>query len=1139
MRSAKARPDTPAIRRGLPHHPPEGEAVCLSPRSVCRPYPGPPRARFFVLLVAFAMLGMALTTPLADGAFVQSGSILSGDAFSGWTQAGAYTVTDGSDGSRTSAEQNIIDFYTAIGTTNGGTEAPSSTNPIDHFYFRIDTAGTATNKWGKFNLQVNLGSGAAGQVDHLLQMNGVGPTATPPVIVQLNKYVATQPVGAFTSGSITAIASNDPASAVHQSGATTRLAKLPSGTYGLEVAVPVAWFHAPIAASGNVKPDGTGARVLFGAVFSSTGNLGAVGTVKDVLNDASGKTYVLNTNLITGTSTFQDVSATQTAFTAHPQNAATGSSLGTITVEIRDTNGAKVSTAAHEVTLAIGTDPNGGTLSGTKTVAAVSGVATFSGLSIGTAGNGYTLTASAPGLSGTTSNAFNVTSSVGPATKLGIQTQPSSTATAGTAFAQQPAILVQDADGNTVTTDSSTQVTAAIKNGSGTLLGTTTATAVNGVATFTDLKTNTASTITIESTATGLTSITSNSITVSAATADASQTTASVPNGTVGSATTITITVRDAYGNLVTGAGASLAVSITGANTATPTINETGNGAYTATYTPTTAGTDSVAITLSSTAIDGSPYTSTVTSATASKLGIQTQASSTATAGTAFAPQPVILVQHANGNTVTTDSSTQVTAAIKTGSGTLLGTTTVTAVNGVATFTDLKTNTASTITIESTATGLTSITSNSITVSAATADASQTTASVPNGTVGSATTITITVRDAYGNLVTGAGASLAVSITGANTATPAINETGNGVYTASYTPTAGGTDSISVTVGGGAIHGSPFTSVIGTVGPTPTASGGGGGGGGIRTAGPASPAPVEDPVAPVAPIQLTIKPLPESAAAITPPRPRPTPPSLTDEELQQGMGGLDMALLAAIISIGLSSLVVQVAPPRVRVLAAGLLDPKFLRDTQSLTRSLDLVAGAPTAWVPMVMQALETRGGLAGIRMIGSSFLSDTGSLARSLMVGTDPADAWPTRRRQTPEVLPPMFVVRRVDDLPASETISTKVVRIDGPTPERPMSLREWVRSGRAESQHLDEAQTVVAPGDVDVLKVDGPVPQETGSSRRWVSVVSVGSDGVPRTHLEAVPQEAGHGSGGRAKRPIRSPTHPNDPSADDEDVL
>src|SRR3989441_9544559 len=68
------------------------------------------------------------------------------------------------------------------------------------------------------------------------------------------------------------------------------------------------------------------------------------------------------------------------------------------------------------VTVAIGTNPAGGTVSGTTTVAAVSGVATFSNLSIDKSGTGYTLAAIATGLSDATSAAFTITS--GPATHL-------------------------------------------------------------------------------------------------------------------------------------------------------------------------------------------------------------------------------------------------------------------------------------------------------------------------------------------------------------------------------------------------------------------------------------------------------------------------------------------------------------------------------------------------------------------------------------------------------------------------------------------------------------------------------------------------------------------------------------------------
>ena len=64
------------------------------------------------------------------------------------------------------------------------------------------------------------------------------------------------------------------------------------------------------------------------------------------------------------------------------------------------------------MTIAIGTNSGGGTLSGTLTVAAVAGVATFNNLSIDRPGAGYTLTAAGAGLTGATSSPFNINGAI-------------------------------------------------------------------------------------------------------------------------------------------------------------------------------------------------------------------------------------------------------------------------------------------------------------------------------------------------------------------------------------------------------------------------------------------------------------------------------------------------------------------------------------------------------------------------------------------------------------------------------------------------------------------------------------------------------------------------------------------------------
>jgi len=131
------------------------------------------------------------------------------------------------------------------------------------------------------------------------------------------------------------------------------------------------------------------------------------------------------------------------------------------------------------------TSANSATLSGTTNQTAANGVASFGDLSVNKTGS-YTLTATSnPALTSAISSSFAI--QLGPATKLAFTVQPSSTAAAGTAFAQQPVVSVEDAGGNVVTTDNTTSVTLAFTGGDlSAILSCTTnpVTLSNGVATF-------------------------------------------------------------------------------------------------------------------------------------------------------------------------------------------------------------------------------------------------------------------------------------------------------------------------------------------------------------------------------------------------------------------------------------------------------------------------------------------------------------------------------------------------------------------------------------------------------------------------------------------------------------------------------
>ncbi len=142
--------------------------------------------------------------------------------------------------------------------------------------------------------------------------------------------------------------------------------------------------------------------------------------------------------------------------------------------------------------ISTGTGATGAVLGGLNNPAtATGGVVTFTDLEINLAGTGYTLDFDdGSALTDVTSAAFNV---AGPPTQLGMVTQPAG-AVAGAQFVTQPTVEIQDAAGNRVTSDNTTQVTVSIATGAGAFIGgsTLTVTAVNGLVSFTDLGIDTA-----------------------------------------------------------------------------------------------------------------------------------------------------------------------------------------------------------------------------------------------------------------------------------------------------------------------------------------------------------------------------------------------------------------------------------------------------------------------------------------------------------------------------------------------------------------------------------------------------------------------------------------------------------------------
>src|SRR5207244_3231436 len=111
--------------------------------------------------------------------------------------------------------------------------------------------------------------------------------------------------------------------------------------------------------------------------------------------------------------------ATKLAFTGQPTNVAAAQPITpAVQVAVQDAVGNRVPGATDAVTVAL----SGGTLGGTVTVKAAQGIATFADLRIDRPGSGYTLGASAAGLSGATSTPFAVTLTFAAVTASGLHT---------------------------------------------------------------------------------------------------------------------------------------------------------------------------------------------------------------------------------------------------------------------------------------------------------------------------------------------------------------------------------------------------------------------------------------------------------------------------------------------------------------------------------------------------------------------------------------------------------------------------------------------------------------------------------------------------------------------------------------------
>jgi hypothetical protein len=263
----------------------------------------------------------------------------------------------------------------------------------------------------------------------------------------------------------------------------------------------------------------------------------------------------------------------------------------------------------------------------------------------------YQTTAAASGLDGSPVS-FTAIAVAAPSPALVLVTQPSSSASAGVPFAQQPELQLQDPFGAPLSR-ADVRVTVGIDTGEGTLGGQTSAPSdATGRVRFEDLSIRgEPGTRTLIFAAEGFSPVISAAIVVAPGPPSPGRSSASVPDGTAGKETSVSIRLEDEFGTPVEGAASSISVSVTGANQiAELPVTDQGNGSYAASYTPTRSGSDQIDVRINGNRVDDSPFTSKVVPGPASPATTTAQITET---GILFTRVDIVVTtRYAQGNLI-------------------------------------------------------------------------------------------------------------------------------------------------------------------------------------------------------------------------------------------------------------------------------------------------------------------------------------------------------------------------------------------------------------------------------------------------------------------------------------------------------
>ena len=521
--------------------------------------------------------------------------------------------------------------------------------------------------------------------------------------------------------------------------------------------------------------------------------------------------------------------ATRLVFTVQPSTTRVQAAITpAVRVAAQDELGNIATSFTGTVTIALGSNPAGGTLGGTRTGVATQGVATFPSISVNKPGSGYTLAAAASGLTAAASGAFDIMP--GAPGKLAFTTSPSASAQSGVPFAQQPAVQLEDSAGNPVA-QAGTLVTATLASGpSGASLGgDTTRTNAKGVAAFSGLAISGATgTYTISCTASGLVAVTSGAIALAAGPA-AKLVVVTEPSATVQSGVAFSqqpvVQLADAAGNPVGEGGAAVTATIaTGSpalsGTNPVTTNASGSAAFTNLVITGSPGARTLAFSASGVAGVTSAAVS-VAGAPATQIAASAGNNQTAAAGSAVPVAPAVLVEDQTGTPV---AGVSVTFAVLSGGGSVTGAAATTNASGIASVGSWTLGTSvGTNTLSATASGLTGspVQFTATATAGPPASVAIEAGNAQSATVNSAVTTPpgVIVRDRFGNPVAGVAVSFVVASGGGSLTQASPTTSAGGIASVgSWTlGTAAGSNTLTATASG--VSGSVSFNATGVAGP--------------------------------------------------------------------------------------------------------------------------------------------------------------------------------------------------------------------------------------------------------------------------------------------------------------------------------